>query len=143
MSVSVTRNGSRLACASVRAHRKSEADYSRAVPIVQIPTDEIVDWPSFHEVFANALGFPEFYGRNMNAWVDCLTYADEEDGMRNVVVPAGEVLTLELQGVASFAQRCPEQYAAVVESSAFVNWRRIEQGERPIVALSFWGQAGN
>jgi hypothetical protein len=98
------------------------------VPIVQITTAQIVDWPSFHDVFANALGFPEFYGRNMNAWVDCLTYADEDDGMRNVVVPAGEVLTLELDGVASFAKRCPEQYAAVVESSAFVNWRRIEQG---------------
>jgi hypothetical protein len=110
------------------------------VPIVQITTAQIVDWPSFHDVFANALGFPEFYGRNMNAWVDCLTYADEDDGMRNVVVPAGEVLTLELDGVASFAKRCPEQYAAVVESSAFVNWRRIEQGERPIVALSFWSQ---
>jgi hypothetical protein len=93
------------------------------VPIVQITTAQIVDWPSFHDVFANALGFPEFYGRNMNAWVDCLTYADEDDGMRNVVVPAGEVLTLELDGVASFAKRCPEQYAAVVESSAFVNWR--------------------
>ena len=28
----------------------------------------------------------------MDAWIDCLTYADEDDGMRAVVVPPGEVL---------------------------------------------------
>lgn len=36
--------------------------------LVPIPTNQITDWPSFHEVFAEALGFPSFYGKNMNAW---------------------------------------------------------------------------
>ena len=107
------------------------------MPVVEIPVGKIEDWDTFHDVFAAALGFPEFYGRNMDAWIDCLTYADEDDGMRTVVVPPGDVLTLQLVGVAEFADRCPEQYAAVVECSAFVNWRRIELGNRPIVALSF------
>jgi hypothetical protein len=107
------------------------------MPVVRIETDSITDWASFHETFAAALGFPDFYGRNMDAWIDCLTYADEDDGMRNVTVGAGDVLTLALENVDSFARRCPEQYAAAVECTAFVNWRRIESGIRPIIALSF------
>lgn len=74
----------------------------------------------------------------MAAWVDCLTYADEDDGMRNITAAEGDVLTLQLDGVTDLAERCPGQYAAIVESAAFVNWRRIEVGDRPILALSFY-----
>lgn len=108
------------------------------MPIVRVPLDRVVDWDTCHDVFTEVLGFPDFYGRNMAAWVDCLTYADEDDGMRNTTAPDGDVLTLQLDGVTEFAERCPEQYAAIVESSAFVNWRRIELGDRPILALSFY-----
>ena len=110
------------------------------MPVVRIPTEEISDWASFHAVFQRSLGFPSFYGRNMNAWVDCLTSADAlDDGMvaAEVVATDGDVLTLQLDDVAAFADRCPEQYEAVIECSSFVNWRRIEVGERPILALSF------
>ena len=55
---------------------------------------QITDWDSFHETFAAALGFPSYYGRNMNAWVDCLTY--EDDGMTAIPVKPGEVLTRQL-----------------------------------------------
>jgi len=111
------------------------------VPVVRVPMSEIDDWESFHRVFQRVLGFPEFYGRNMDAWVDCLESADAtEDGMvaAEVVAHEGDVLTLELEDVKAFAARCPEQYAAIVECAAFVNWTRIEAGERPILALSFF-----
>ncbi|MCA9610738.1 MAG: barstar family protein [Myxococcales bacterium] len=36
-------------------------------PIVAIPTRRIVDWDTFHDVFAEAFGFPGFYGRNLDA----------------------------------------------------------------------------
>jgi RNAse (barnase) inhibitor barstar len=110
------------------------------VPVVRIPTNEIGGWESFHTVFQRVLGFPDFYGRNMNAWVDCLASADAlDDGMVALdVVAWTDVLTLQLEDVDDFAARCPEQYEAVVDCSAFVNWRRIEVGERPILALSFY-----
>jgi hypothetical protein len=55
----------------------------------------ITDWTSFHTVFAETLGFPDFYGRNMNAWVDCLTYVDESgDAMTKIHAPEGGVLVL-------------------------------------------------
>ena len=33
--------------------------------------------------------------------------------------------------------RCPEIYEALIDSAAFVNWRRIELGDPPILALSY------
>ena len=47
--------------------------------VVTIPTGQIRDWGTFHSVFQTALGFPEFYGRSMNAWIDCLTHFDDGD----------------------------------------------------------------
>jgi hypothetical protein len=73
----------------------------------------------------------------MNAWIDCLTYADDDDGMRNVTVAPRQVLTLQLEDVSSFADRCPEQFTAIVDATAFVNWRRIEQGSTAVLALSY------
>ncbi len=107
------------------------------MPIVVVPVSQIHDWESFHDTFAATLGFPDFYGRNMNAWIDCLTYRDQNDGMASVNVHEGDVLTLQLDEGRAFASRCPELYAAIVECAAFVNWRRTEMGLRPLIALSF------
>lgn len=65
------------------------------MPIVGVPLSSIADWDSFHATFAAALGFPDFYGRNLNAWIDCLTYEDE--GMTAFPIETGDVLTLRLQ----------------------------------------------
>ena len=106
--------------------------------LVVLECDRIVDWRSFHAEFARLFGFPTFYGRNMNAWIDCMTSLDSpNDGMSEVHCAPGTVLTLQLENVESFRSRCREQYDALVECSAFVNWRRIELGEPSVLALSF------
>jgi hypothetical protein len=103
-----------------------------------LDTRRITNWDSFHSVFAETFGFPDFYGRNMNAWIDCMTCLDAPaDGMTTVHAPAGHVLVLQLEHAKDFALRCPDQYAAIVECSAFVNWRRMELGHEPVLALSF------
>jgi Barstar (barnase inhibitor) len=112
-----------------------------AVPfkLVSIDTRRIQDWETFHDVFAEIMGFPSFYGRNMNAWIDCMTYLDEpDDGMTSVHTPEGGVLVLQLEHLDDFATRCPSQYAAVINCAAFVNWRRIESGGGPVLVLSFY-----
>src|ERR1700733_14148302 len=92
--------------------------------IVTIPADRITDWESFHSVFKQALGFPDFYGRNMDAWNDCMTYLDDPpSGMTNVFVAKGDLLTLRIDNAADFQKRSPEQYSALIECSAFVNYR--------------------
>ena len=90
-------------------------------------------------MFAETFGFPAFYGRNMDAWTDCMTSLDDPDaGLSTVQVPKGEVLTIQFGDADDFAKRCLEQYTAIIECSAFVNWRRLEVGEKPVLALSFY-----
>ncbi len=109
----------------------------QGVPVIEVPMSQIHDWDTFHDTFAHTLGFPDFYGRNMDAWIDCLTYADEDDGMCAIPVGPGDVLTLQLEDCREFRTRCPEIYEALIDCGAFVNWRRIEHGSRSILALSY------
>ncbi len=112
-----------------------------ASTIVEIDARQITSWSSFHDVFAKAMGFPDFYGRNMNAWIDCMTSLDEpEDGLTSVHVPRGGVLALHIDHMGNLANRCPEIYDAIVECSAFVNYRRIVVAEEPVLALSCFRQ---
>jgi hypothetical protein len=106
--------------------------------IASIDTTLISDWNTFHSVFAAAMGFPSFYGNNMDAWIDCMTYVDDPDaGMSSVTVEPGKCLTLQLDGADEFARQCPEQFAALLDSVAFVNWRRIQQGHSAVLTLSY------
>lgn len=106
--------------------------------MVRIDAGQIVDWDSFHTAFASAFGFPAFYGRNMNAWIDCLTDLDRPDaGMTAVHVRPGECLSLVIDRAPDFKHRCPELFSVLVECAAFVNWRRIEMGHAPVLALAF------
>ena len=109
--------------------------------IVKIPTQRITDWNSFHDAFSDALGFPGFYGRNMSAWIDCMTNIDDESsGMSDIFVNPGELLTLKIDEAPDFARRCPEQYQAQVECVTVVNYRHVEVGEAPVLALLLSGR---
>lgn len=105
---------------------------------VRIDGASIRDWDTFHDAFQKAFGFPSFYGRNMNAWIDCMSDLDApEAAMTTVHAPPGVVVALLIDAADDLKRRCPELYAAIVECAAFVNWRRMEQGEPPVIALSF------
>lgn len=109
------------------------------MPTVNIPTKRITDWASFHDVFSEVMGFPDFYGRNMNAWVDCMTSLDSPaEGMSKIYCVSPDVVVLHLTDVENFKSRCHELYDAIVECSAFVNFRRLELGQPAVLALSFW-----
>ncbi|MFO0811344.1 MAG: barstar family protein [Gemmataceae bacterium] len=110
--------------------------------LVEIDTGRIRDWDTFHDVFAEVFGFPAFYGRNMDAWIDCMTWLDDPSAeMTAIHAPPGGVVVLQLAAVDDFARRCPEQFAALVECSAFVNWRKIGTGEPAVLALSYFRAA--
>jgi hypothetical protein len=107
--------------------------------VVEIPVSRITDWDTFHEVFKNALGFPDFYGRNLDAWNDCMTSLDApDDGMTSVTVQKGGIVILRIENGDDF-ERSPAQYEAVLECSAFVNHRRVQIGEAPVIALMLMG----
>ncbi len=105
---------------------------------IPIPTHDITDWESFHTVFAEVLGFPDFYGQNMNAWIDCMTDADDaETGMMARAVPKGQMLALKIKDAGDFSTRCPELFEALVEGTDFVNKRRVDMGNTPVLSLQF------
>lgn len=108
-----------------------------------IDTGEITSWEDFHTTFAKAFGFPSFYGRNMDAWIDCMSSLDApEDRMSTVHAPPGGIVLLDLLNVNEFARNQREFYDALVDAAAFVNFRRIDAGETPILALSFQHDTG-
>ena len=110
--------------------------------VVAIQTAKITDWETFHTVFHETLGFPDYYGRNMDAWIDCMTYVDEDAGMVRSPIQKGDLLTLRLDDATDFDVRCPEQYTALIECTAFVNYRRAEVGQQPVLALMINGWIG-
>ena len=105
--------------------------------IVRLPTAAITDWVSFHQICKETFGFPTFYGRNMNAWIDCLTYLDEGDGMSRFHLQSGERLDVEVLETRDFITRVPEIVAGLIEGVAAVNQRHIEDGKAPMIALVF------
>jgi hypothetical protein len=108
------------------------------VSLARIEGRNIRDWDSFHAEFHRVFGFPDSYGRNLDAWIDCMTSLDaEEDGMTTIHVAPGSVLGLEIVDAAYLKAEHPEQWDAILECAAFVNWRRIEGGESPVLALAF------
>ena len=101
---------------------------------VHIDCTKIRDWPTFYDVFSEAFGFPGFFGRNLDAWVDCMARLDED--MNGVRIQPGEVLDLALDGAGDFRARCPEQFRSLVECSAFVNTQRKDMGKADILRVS-------
>ena len=82
-----------------------------------VNVDLIQDEQSFHDVFARALGFPAFYGRNWDAWIDSVSDWTRSASEDSQIAPIG------ISGTESFSARCPELLRRLVECAAFVNCR--------------------
>lgn len=104
---------------------------------VKIHTNQITDWASFHRICKEAFGFPDFYGNNMNAWIDCLSYLDSDDGMTKFCLEEDEIMHIEITETESFSSRLPEIYEALIECTIFVNQRYLESEGRPRISLIF------
>ena len=103
---------------------------------VYIDTAAIKDRPSFHTTFQEALGFPGFYGKNMDAWIDCMSAIDDPEAeLSAVTVAPGELLMLELADSLELAARRPDIWQDLIEGVTFVNQRRVDAGEPAILAL--------
>ena len=105
--------------------------------IVRINSDLITDWNSFHQIFKITFGFPEFYGSNMNAWIDCMSYIDNnETGMTKFSINETDTLIIELTNCEAFKKKCFDIYLALFESVAFVNFRKIKTNGHSMIAIA-------
>lgn len=104
------------------------------MPTVRIDGRRLTDWDSFHTAFAEVFGFPDFYGRNLDAWIDCMTSLDSpEDGLTTIHGSPTDPVVIHLANPAAVPS---ELLDALSDCSAFVNWRRVEAGEPAILILS-------
>ncbi len=106
--------------------------------LVRIDCRRIKGWSSFHDYFSELFEFPDFYGRNMDAWIDCMTYLRDPDVADcGFQLARDDVCFLHLEHAADLKKRCPEIFEAIVECSAFCNYRQIVEGDPAPLALSF------
>lgn len=102
--------------------------------VVELAGAAMTTVDAFHDELARGLGLPAFYGRNLDALIDCLTSLDEpDDGLSTIHAPPGGLVVLV---IADAARLPPELATALSDVVAFVNHRRRERGRAAVVALS-------
>jgi RNAse (barnase) inhibitor barstar len=108
----------------IYVHESIQRGLEDSSRVIRIDGREITDWASFHATFKRVFGFPDVYGRNGNAWIDCMTDLDApEHGMTTVHVKAGETLTIYLEHSRALRQY-PDILEGLMEMVDFVNSRR-------------------
>lgn len=95
----------------------------------------IVGWDSFHAECQKVFGFPEFYGHTMDAWVDCLSYLRDEDGMTRFRLKPNEVLEIVVKDAAAMRTSVPDLLDEITFCIAGINERYEDYGEKPALAL--------
>lgn len=95
----------------------------------------ILDWESFHSQCQQAFGFPETYGNTIDAWVDCLSYLRDEDGMTKFRLKPNEVLEIVVKDAAAMRARVPDLLEEMTFCVAGINERYEDYGEKPALAL--------
>src|SRR5206468_3739159 len=101
----------------------------------EIDGDEIFDWPSFHSTFSRVMKFPDFYGRTMDAWIDCMSDLHGTNALCGHHLPEGESIVLRILGIRALNQRCPGLIQELAECTSAVNRRYISMGTKACVSL--------
>jgi hypothetical protein len=96
----------------------------------------ITDMTSFHAACKAAMGFPDTYGATMDAWVDCLSYLRDEDGMSKFRLKPNEVLDIVIQDAAAMKAAAPDILEEVTYCVAGINERYEDYGEKPALKLT-------
>ena len=82
------------------------------------------------------MGFPNFYGKNMNAWIDCMSYLDDSSaGMTKFFVSPDEICLFEINSAEDFAKRLPEIFTELIVCTSAVNQRH--KNRSPLLAIAF------
>lgn len=97
--------------------------------------EAIVDWHSFHDEFQRAFRFFDGYGRNRDAWIDCMTDLHGPDSLSGLALPPGETIEIVLERSATFARRHPEIFGELVTLVRYANERYAEMNERVRLTL--------
>jgi RNAse (barnase) inhibitor barstar len=106
-----------------------------AMPTVSLDGAKITDWPAFHRESQAAFGFPDFYGRNMSAWIDCLSGLRDADGMSSFTLGPDEMLQIEILHADRLRRQAPAILQTLQDAVADLNQRYADSGEKPALEL--------
>jgi hypothetical protein len=101
---------------------------------VRLDAKQMGDWPAFHAECKRAFGFPDYYGNNLDAWVDCLSYLRDDDGMTRFRLGPDETLRIDIVNAAALPADIAEELRFCVEA---INDRYADYGEKPALELVF------
>jgi hypothetical protein len=75
------------------------------------------------------MGFLDFYGMNMDAWIDCMS--DIEGKMMSDVLNTKEPICVDLYNTDDFSKRLPKIMISLIECTAFVNQSLVRNNLYP------------
>jgi hypothetical protein len=101
---------------------------------LKLDLTETSDLSDMHHRLAKVFGFPEFYGKNYPALVDCLSSLRyPEDGMTSVALASdSEVIELQVRGLASCNKDILSIFLSAIETA---NDRLIQKALSPAIYL--------
>jgi hypothetical protein len=106
--------------------------------LIRIDARHLTDAAGLHAALDEAFGFAPGYGRNLDALIDCLTHLDDpQTGLSRVQVFPGQVALLVLEHTHGLGQQAAAQMKALTDAVAFVNWRRLEKRQPPVLAVAY------
>ena len=103
---------------------------------VQIDGALISDLGTFHAQCKAAFGFPDDYAGTMDAWVDCLSYLRDAEGLTRFHLKPDEKLDIVVLASALMRQQAPDILDEITFCIAGINERYEDYGEKPALALS-------
>jgi RNAse (barnase) inhibitor barstar len=102
---------------------------------VELDGAAIDSWDSFHTASKRAFGFPESYANTIDAWVDCLSYLRDADGMTKFRLKPNEMLEIVIKDSTLMRAKVPDLLEEVTFCIAGINERYEDYGEKPALAL--------
>jgi hypothetical protein len=106
--------------------------------LIRIDAGRLTTATGLHAALDEAFGFAPGYGKNLDALVDCLTHLDDpKASLSRVQVFPGQVALLVIEHTHGMDKPTAAQVKALADAAAFVNWRRLEKGKPPVLALAY------
>ena len=94
---------------------------------------EISNAAEFHDKFKQLFGFPDFYGNNFHAFIDCLTSLRiPEEGMTSINIKQNEYILLEVNNINQLPDNLKHDFLLSIQE---VNSRNILFGEKASILL--------
>ena len=103
---------------------------------VTIDGAAITDWQTFHAQSKVVFGFPGFYGDSMDAWIDCLSYLRDDDGMSTIRLGPDDVLQIDILHADAWRAAQPDMLDEVLYCIAGINERYEDYGEPPALKVN-------